>query len=248
MSAVLQVAGLLRPGEAVKADGGYLDVLGERDPIGPHRGQQVFRSKMLPRIYERFWRPVVLRVFVGLSGPRAAEERRMALEMLALRAGDWVLDVGCGPGNYTRHLALATGDGLAVGLDASEAMVAAAAERGGGENLAYLRGDACALPFDDGAFDACCSVGVIHMVDEPLVALAEMTRVLAPGGRLVVLASCGRPGKPRRQRAGLTIFARDELTNALTEQGLTNVEQRVIGRGQLVSARKPSGGEAEDGC
>jgi SAM-dependent methyltransferase len=246
MSAVVQVAGLLRPDQAVDVGGEYLDVLGNRDPIGPHRGQQAFRSKVMPKIYERFWRPVVLRIFVGLSGPRAAEERRMALELLAVEPGDQVLDVGCGPGNYTRPLAHAAGGGLTVGLDASEAMVAAAAERGGGENLAYLRGDACALPFGDETFDAVCSVGVIHMVAEPLRALAEMTRVLAPGGRLVVLASCARPGKPRRERAGLTIFARDELTGALDGHGLVDVGQRVIGRGQIVSARKPSG-EALDG-
>ena len=246
MSAVVQVAGLLRPDEAVDVDGEYLDVLGSRDPIGPHRGQQVFRSRVLPKVYERFWRPIVLRLFVGLSGPRAAEEQRIAMEILAVEPGEQVLDVGCGPGNYTRPLARAAGDGLTVGLDASEAMVAAAAERGGGENLAYLRGDACALPFDDESFDVACSVGVIHMVTEPLVALAEMTRVLAPDGRLVVLATCGRHGKPRRERAGLTIFSRDELTGALAEQGMTEIEQRIIGRGQVVSARKPSR-EARDG-
>ena len=246
MSAVVQAAGLLRSSEPLDIEGDYLDVLGASDPIGPHRGQKVFRSKVLPKVYERFWRPVVQRLFVGLSGPRAAEEMRMAMELLAIEPGDQVLDVGCGPGNYTRPLARAAGDGLTVGLDASEAMVAAAAERGGGENLAYLRGDACALPFDDESFDAACSVGVIHMVSEPLRALAEMARVLAPGGRLVVLASCARPGKPRRERAGLTIFARDELTAALGGHGLVEVKQRVIGRGQIVSARKPSE-EVRDG-
>lgn len=246
MSAVVQVAGLLRPDQAVDVGGEYLDVLGNQDPIGPHRGQQVFRSKVLPKIYERFWRPVVLRFFVGLSGPRAAEERRMTMELLAVEPGDQVLDVGCGPGNYTRFLAGAAGEGLTVGLDASETMVAAAAKRSGGENLAYLRGDACALPFGDESFNAACSVGVIHMVAEPLLALAEMTRVLAPGGRLAVLASCTRPGQPRRERAGLTVFARDELTGALAEHGMVEIEQQVIGRGQIVSARKPSQ-EAGDG-
>jgi SAM-dependent methyltransferase len=239
MSAVVQAAGLLRSSEPLNVEGDYLDVLGGSDPIGPHRGQQVFRSKMLPKIYERFWRPLVLRAFVGPSGPNAAEERRMALAALAIEAGDQVLDVGCGPGNYTRHLARAAGDGLTLGLDASESMVAAAAKRGGGENLAYLRGDACALPFGDESFDAVCSVGVIHMVEDPLGAVAEMARVLAPGGRLVVLASCRRPGKPRRKRAGMTIFARDDLTDALAGHGLIEVEQQVIGRGQVVSAHKP---------
>lgn len=246
MSAVVQVAGLLRSGEAVKADGEYLDVLGERDAIGPHRGQQVFSSRVMPKIYERFWRPMVLRAFVGPSGPGTDEERRVAIELLEIEEGDQVLDVGCGPGNYVRPLAQATRGGLAVGLDASEAMVAAAAKRGGGENLAYIRGDACALPFDDETFDAVCSVGAIHMVEEPLVAAAEMVRVLVPGGRLVLLVSCRPAGKPTKKRAGMTFFGRDALSEALAGHGLIDIEQQVFGRGQLVSARKPSA-EAPNG-
>jgi SAM-dependent methyltransferase len=246
MSAVVQAAGLLRAGESVDVEGEYLDVLGEDDAIGPHRGQQIFRSRALPVIYERVWRPAVSRFFVGLFGPSASSERRMALEMLTVREGDQVIDVGCGPGNYTRHLARAAGAGLTIGLDASEAMVAAAAKRGGGENLAYLRGDACALPFEDESFDAACSVGVIHMVEEPLVALEEMVRVLAPGGRLVVLASCARRERQRRSRAGLTVFGRDELTGVLRDHGLVDVKQQVIRRGQIVAARK-STKEGRDG-
>ena len=73
-----------------------------------------------------------------------------------------------------------------------------------------------------------------------------VSAALAPGGRLAVLASCARPGKPRRERAGLTIFARDELPSALAEHGMVDVEQQVIGRGQIVSARKPAR-EASDG-
>ncbi len=245
MSAVVQIVGLLKSSEQVKVDGDYLDVLGGRDAIGPHRGQQVFRSKALPKIYERIWRPAVSRFFLGLSGPSAAKERRIALEMLGVGEGDQVIDVGCGPGNYTRHLARAAGDGLTVGLDASETMVAAAAMRGGGQNLVYLRGDACALPFEDESFDIACSVGVIHMVDRPLLALAEMVRVLAPGGKLVVLVSCARKGRPRRERGGVTVFARDEITGALREQGMVEIEQRVIRRGQFVAARKPR--EGNDG-
>jgi ubiquinone/menaquinone biosynthesis C-methylase UbiE len=242
MSAVVQAAGLLKTDDGVDLGGDYLDVLGERDPIGPHRGQQVFRSKFVAKIYERHWRPMVSRFFLGFSGPNEEEERRMALEMMRIREGDQVIDVGCGTGNYTRHLARAAGEGLTVGLDASEAMVAAAAERSDRANLVYLRGDACALPFEDETFDVACSVGVIHMVEEPMVALGEMVRVLAPGGRLVVLASCARKEGRRGARRGLTTFGRNELTGALRERGLAQIEQKVIRRGQFVAAQKPSQG------
>jgi SAM-dependent methyltransferase len=232
---------LLRPIEdsPPSVDAGYVDVLGDCDAIGPHRGQQVFRKKILTLVYERFWRPIVARFFFGFRGPTAEEEKRLTIEMLAISPGDRIVDVGCGPGNYTRDLADASGTGLVVGIDASEAMVAAAARRSGGANLAYLRADACALPFEDGTFDAACSVGVIHMIEKPMQALAEIVRVLAPGGRLVVVASCAPPGQAGRVRGGVTVFTHDELTNALRERGLVRIDQRVVSRGQFVSARKP---------
>jgi SAM-dependent methyltransferase len=242
MSAVVQAAGLLRAGEAVNVDGDYLDVLGERAAIDPNPSQQVFGSRALPKIYERIWRPATSLVFLGVFGPRAVKERRIAMEMMAVREGDQVIDIGCGPGNYTRPLALASASGLTVGLDASEAMVAAAVKRGGGENLAYIRGDACALPFEDESFDVACSIGAIHLTERPFAALGEMVRVLAPGGRLVILASCARKRRREWKRAGVTIFARDELTGALRDHGLVDVEQRVFRRGQFVAARKPSQG------
>jgi SAM-dependent methyltransferase len=240
MSAVAQAASLLKPDEAVDLGGEYLDVLGEHDPIGPHRGQQVFRSKIVPKIYENRWRPAAARFLFGFSGPKEEEERRIVLEMLRIREGDQVIDVGCGPGNYTRHLARAAGEGLTVGLDASEAMVAAAAARSDRENLAYLRGDASALPFADESFDVACSVGVIHLLEEPMAAIAEMVRVLAPGGRLAVVASCARKESKRGSRAGVTTFGRDEFTDALREHGLECIEQKVIARAQFVGAQKPS--------
>lgn len=216
---------------------GYIDVLGDLEPLA-HKSHRVFNRKRFPLIYERLWRPSVSRIFFGLAGPRLRAERELTLKMLAVSSGDRVIDVGCGPGNYTLHLAEASHSGLVVGLDASEAMVATAASRGGGANLAYLRGDACALPFDDNAFDAACCVGVIHMIDRPMVALDEMVRVLAPGGRLAVVATCRRRGAAARVRRGIRFFGHDELTTAMRERGLVDIDQRVVGRAQFLSARK----------
>lgn len=240
MSAVGEMTELfeLAEGTTPKVNADYVDMLGDRDAIGPHRGQQVFKNKALPLVYERVWRPVVSKVFFGFSGPRAARERRITVDMLAVSPGDRILDVGCGPGNYTRHLAEASGRGLTVGMDASEAMIATAGKRGGGGNLAYLRGDACALPFAAGSFDAVCSVGVIHLLEQPLAALEEMVRVLAPGGRLAIVATCARKGRPRHARTGMMVFGRDELTGALRQHGMVEIDQRIVRRGQFLSARK----------
>lgn len=129
---------------------------------------------------------------------------------------------------------------MVVGIDASVPMIDAASKRGGSETLAYVRGDGGRLPFKDEQFDAVCCVGVIHILEDPMAALSGMVDMLAPGGRIVLGATC-RVGRAPRKRGGVTMFEPDELTNALTDLGLTQVEQRVAKRGQIVSARKPLG-------
>ena len=248
--AIEQALGLFepahRPAELHVADG-YLDLIGEQDPTGPHPGQRLMLSSALPLIYERLWRPLGGRLLMGVTGPGTGEEHRIALDMLALSRGDRVLDVACGPGNFTRDFARATADGLVVGIDASETMLARAVGETASASVAYVRGDACALPFRDGSFDAVCCFAALYLIEEPMRALDEIARVLAPGGRVALLSSCNRGPLPARatnavvrRLSGVRIFARDELTQALADRGLSGVEQRVSGLAQFVSGRKPA--------
>ncbi len=69
-------------------------------------------------------------------GPTMADERLIALEMLELAPGERVLDIGCGPGNFTRAFARAAEDGLVVGIDASETMLARAVTEPMAANMA----------------------------------------------------------------------------------------------------------------
>ena len=227
-----------RDGARPTIEEGYVDALGDAELRWAHRSHRLFDRKLFPRVYERFWRPAVARAFLGLTGPRHRKEREMILGMLGVARGERTLDVGCGPGNYTSYLAQASQTGLVVGIDGSRAMIAAAAKRGGGDNLAYVVGDACSLPFDDGVFDAATCVGVIHMVNRPMAALDEMVRVLGPGGRLVIFATRRRRREEGRAWRGIWFFGRDELTDAMRERGLVNIERRVFRRSQFVSARK----------
>jgi len=224
---------------------GYLDLLGDEDPTGAHPGQRLMLSSALALIYERLWRPLGGRLLMGATGPGMREERRMAMSMLALSPNDRVLDVACGPGNFTREFARAAGNGLVVGIDASGTMLDVAVRKTERANLAYLRGDACALPFRDGSFDAVCCFAALYLIQEPMQALDEIARVLAPGGRVALLSSCNRGPLPAgatnavvRSLSGVRIFARDELTRALRDRGLTGIHQHVVGLAQFVSARK----------
>ena len=220
----------------------YADVLGDGDPTRSGIGPQAMVSAVVPRIYERLWRPLFAPVL--MAGRR--DEQAIALQMLELQPGDGVLDVGCGPGNFTRALARASGDGLAVGLDASRTMLDQASREHNPPNVRYVRADAAALPFPDATFDAVCCFAALYFIAEPQEAIDEMVRVLAPGGRIALLSSVSRGPLPAgavdavvRPLSGTRVFGRGDLTGALEQRGLTAIDQRLAGLAQFVSARAP---------
>jgi SAM-dependent methyltransferase len=101
------------------------------------------------------------------------------LEWLAARPGERVLELGCGDGRLTGRIAAA---GVNVtGGDASSAMVAAARARGIAADEAFAE----KLPFSDASFDAVFSNAVLHWVRGQDEMIAEVHRVLQPGGRFV---------------------------------------------------------------
>lgn len=106
-----------------------------------------------------------------------------------IRPGMSLLDCGCGPGSITLGLAetLAPGEVVGIDRDASRIEIAeqAASERGTA-NVRFRTADVQALPFADTSFDAVFAHAVLQHVKEPLRALAEMHRVLKPGGVLGV--------------------------------------------------------------
>jgi SAM-dependent methyltransferase len=102
-----------------------------------------------------------------------------------LAAGADLLDVGCGPGTVTVDLARVVAPGRVVGIDASAAVVAAAAadaEAAGAVGVRFEVADLFALPFADDSFDVVHAHQVLQHVADPVAALAEMRRVCRPGG------------------------------------------------------------------
>jgi ubiquinone/menaquinone biosynthesis C-methylase UbiE len=206
-------------------------------------------SGTVPRIYERWWRPALGRMFKGVLGPGMADEHRIARLLLALCPGDGVLDVACGTGNFSRDFARSVGStGLVVGIDVSETMLTRAVEdtrRAGLSNVAYVRGDAQELPFLDKSFDAVCCFAAFHLFADPMRALDRMTEVLTPGGRIAILTTARYRTAPVRTvesllalRSGARLFEEHELVEAFTARGFADVRQRVAGVTQFVGARK----------
>ena len=121
--------------------------------------------------------------------PDVVRQRMRTLDALAPRAREAVLDVGCGPGLLLADIARLVGPyGHALGIDASEDMIALARRRCAGLEAVELKvARAEALPESDASFDSAACTQVLLYVPEVAEALAEMYRILKPGGRAVFI-------------------------------------------------------------
>lgn len=111
-------------------------------------------------------------------------EQDAVLRRLAALPARRVLDLGCGTGILASRVRLADPDLAVVGCDFSRGMLGRAAARDGA--VGWVQGDALRLPFADASFDAALSTEAFHWFPDPDAALAELRRVLAPRGTLLV--------------------------------------------------------------
>lgn len=99
-----------------------------------------------------------------------------------------MLDVGCGTGVFAERLVARHPEQPVTGVDVSPGMLAEARRKlSDVPNVCFVEASATALPFPDAAFDVVVSASVLRYVPDREAALREMYRVLAAGGRMVVL-------------------------------------------------------------
>lgn len=113
---------------------------------------------------------------------------KVVVERAAVRSGDRVLDLGCGTGNAAL---LAAAPGVQViGVDPSPRLLEVASERaeGKGGSVTFQSGEAASIPLADGSVDVIVSVFGVIFAPDAGAAAAEMSRVLAPAGRMVLSA------------------------------------------------------------
>jgi arsenite methyltransferase len=122
------------------------------------------------------------------SVPKVVARRRRTLDLLAPQLGAQVLDIGCGPGYFAAEIAERVGHaGQVWGIDASDSMLALAERTCADLPQVDLRlGDARALPLPTASVDAALAVQVYIYVAEIATALAELQRVLKPGGWAII--------------------------------------------------------------
>ncbi len=181
--------------------------------------------------YERFmgvWSRMAGDIFIDWLAPQPA-----------LR---WI-DVGCGNGAFTELLIERCGPQDVQGIDPSDGQLAFARTRPGARAARFQEGDAMALPFADDSFDAAAMALVIFFVPEPAKGVAEMARVVCPGGTVAAYAwdmeGGGFPAQPMNEELralGRTPLlpphpeaARIEVLHDLWRgAGLTAIETRKI--------------------
>jgi ubiquinone/menaquinone biosynthesis C-methylase UbiE len=145
--------------------------------------------------------------------------------MLNIETTDHVLDIGCGDGFWTSRLA--QNCKRVVGLEPDLKTLGYARRFRGFPNIAYVCGTAESLPFKDGAFDKVLSVSCLEHFADPWRGIAEMARVVKPGGRIALSVDSLLPENSphyfrewHKQRHFVThYFSQDTLTQALQNAG-----------------------------
>jgi ubiquinone/menaquinone biosynthesis C-methylase UbiE len=167
---------------------------------------------------------------------------RLAVDLAAVSDADRLVDIGCGPGNAVR--AAAARGARVVGVDPAPAMLRLArVVTRDSPGISWSAGGAEALPVSDGWATVAWSLKTVHHWKDVTAGLAELRRVLAPSGRLLVMERCVQPGATGLASHGWTEAQAESFVAQCRAAGFAGarVEQRPQGRGAVwvVRAEQP---------
>jgi SAM-dependent methyltransferase len=170
------------------------------------------------------------------NGPRAHEPSfKAVLDALEPLAGERVLELGCGPGGLLQRV-LTAGATEAAGLDHSPDMLALCMARNrqaiAEEKLHLKLGDAAAIPWADESFTVVISANMFFFIYDPPAVLAQIHRVLAPGGRAVIASMSGPLPAPSLRNwwlyppmgPALNVHTDEQMRVMLTDAGFAGVQ------------------------
>ncbi len=184
--------------------------------------------------------------------PSIVAAKGWSFDVLGLEPGMRALDVGCGTGEDVIAMAeLVTPEGWAGGVDLSATMIEEARRRHGHrQGVGFQTADATHLPFGNATFDACRCERTLQHINDPDAAVAEMARVLGPGGRVALLEPDWgtliiNGGEPEITRRILAVHVGRHRQSALgrrlrgllTAHGFTDIE---LGAGVVTYTDLPS--------
>ena len=163
------------------------------------------------------------------------KDARLACDLTQLEREDCVVDIGCGPGVAAR--AAASKGARVTGVDPADSMLRLARLFRGGENLAYVEGTAEAIPLGDGTQTIAWSIATAHHWTSVEQGIAEIRRVLRPGGRLLVLERLTTPSAkglrshgwtPEQARAFAARCGDRAFRNVRVEQHRGRIEELAV--------------------
>ena len=159
---------------------------------------------------------------------------RLAVDLASVSDADRIVDIGCGPGNAVR--AAARRSASVVGVDPAPLMLRlASAVTGGHADISWSQGSAEELPLTTGWATVAWSLKTVHHWNDVPVGLAELRRVLASSGRLLVMEREVRPGARGLASHGWTEPQAESFAAHCEAAGFEGVriDQHPVGRGAL---------------
>jgi SAM-dependent methyltransferase len=195
----------------------------------------------------RAGRVVELLTALAMTAGRGPLARAIVSEA-GLTAADRAVDVGCGPGTAVREAArrgvTVTGiDPSPMALRIARVLTSSAVD----VRITWMLASAERLPLPDAAATVLWSVSSLHHWDDQAAGLAEVRRVLAPGGRVLLAERLVRPGARGHAAHGFTRVQAEDLARALASAGFAEVRRKILtaGRRTMMVVRADLAGAAE---